>query len=653
MTMPSRLPSRLLSLFAIAAASVAVRGQEPPAPPPPFLPELATAVAAAQEALHTPVVLVVARGSRIVHQQLPAAADPAAPVPLGDASALLTAVVVLTQVEQGLLDLDVPVHRYLAEFARPDKEGITLRQCLAGTAGLPDLRDEMRRSRDTAALLEHIAGTGLRAEPATEFRPGPLGPIVAAAACERRAGRPFRALVEQWLAAPLDLRTLTFGDERAVASPEMAALLAAGDGARLSLPDAARFAGMLAAGGRVGARSVLSADAVQQILADQETTGRLRVANADFGGDVRHGLGVWLQRWDRNGRGERAAAVGGPGFALWVDADIGVGGAFFAEAKAAARLRALAPIQDRARELLAASGAGADEEIALRHGDRDRGYLLHVPPAAAVAARLGDRLPLVLVLHGGGGNGRQAAESTGFSAVADAHGFVVAYPHGTGVLPRRLLTWNSGNIPVYAQEHDIDDVGFLRAVVEDVRQRQPIDAGRVYATGMSNGGMMTHRLARQAGDLFAAVAPVAGAMNWQQGDVGGPLPVMIVHGDGDQHVLYEGGRPKRSTGRAGEREDASVQTAVEYYRQRNGLGGSSERVTVGTDGKPDPAGKVRIETWARTADGQPAAPVVVVTLQGGGHAWPGGERGRYRGADEPFPWPASEAIWQFFAQHRR
>jgi polyhydroxybutyrate depolymerase len=92
-----------------------------------------------------------------------------------------------------------------------------------------------------------------------------------------------------------------------------------------------------------------------------------------------------------------------------------------------------------------------------------------------------------MVLHGGGGSGEQVRESTGLAEAGVRAGFVVVFPDGTGPLRTRLLTWNSGGIPVYAAEHDVDDVAFLRAVVADVQRRVPIDAARVFATGHSNG----------------------------------------------------------------------------------------------------------------------------------------------------------------------
>ena len=257
-------------------------------------------------------------------------------------------------------------------------------------------------------------------------------------------------------------------------------------------------------------------------------------------------------------------------------------------------------------------------------------------------------MPLVIVLHGGGGNGERIARVTGIGEIADREGFVAAFPDGTGKLRHRLLTWNDGVLPVYAKDHDVDDVGFLREVVRDVARRVPIDSTRVFVAGHSNGGMMCHRLAREAADLFAGIAVVAGAMNYTASDTDSPLAVMLVHGTADEHVKYDGGRPDRAIGRARRREDASVQAAIDYYVARNGLVAYPERVV-----EPTRKG-VTIDTYDRQkGSGLSPTPVTVITLTGGGHAWPGSRVAPGPMLRDPvFDFDASQAIWDFFARVR-
>ncbi len=287
---------------------------------------------------------------------------------------------------------------------------------------------------------------------------------------------------------------------------------------------------------------------------------------------------------------------------------------------------------------VAPQAAPGDVEITISHQGRERTARLHVP-----SDRFEGPLPLVVVLHGGGGNATNAERMTRFSALADEEGFLVAYPNGTGALPSVLLTWNSGGLPVYAVENDVDDVGFLRALVDEIAQRAPVDRGRVFATGMSNGGMMVHRLAREAADVFAAIADVSGAMNFTATDSTTPISVMMIHGRADEHVGYDGGRPARAVGRAQDRVDASVAEATAYYVERLGLEPTPGR---------ERCGKVTIETWSAPGDAAGRA-LVVVSIADEGHTWPGGPVIR-RAADVPTAeFDATVEIWRFFRAHPR
>ncbi len=194
--------------------------------------------------------------------------------------------------------------------------------------------------------------------------------------------------------------------------------------------------------------------------------------------------------------------------------------------------------------------AGTDElsagthDLRLRVGDTKRSYYLHLPPSFE---SLGP-LPLVLAFHGGGGRAKGYLEYAGLDAVADREGFVVAYPDGSGGLRRRLLTWNAGRCCGPAMREGVDDIGFARALVEEIARRVSIDRRRVYATGHSNGAMMSYRVAAEAPELVAAIAPVAGAMLLAEFDSKTPVPVLHVHSIDDPRALYQGGlvRPSRS-----------------------------------------------------------------------------------------------------------
>lgn len=260
-----------------------------------------------------------------------------------------------------------------------------------------------------------------------------------------------------------------------------------------------------------------------------------------------------------------------------------------------------------------------------------RRYVLYVPPGY----NAGKKVPLVVVLHGGGGNGRGAEKMTGFSRKADREGFLVLYPYGWGRFDESLLTWNAGNCCGRAMDQKKDDVEFIRQLVLFTKNQYAIDEKRIYATGMSNGGMMSYRLACELPDMFAAVAPVAGALNVEPCKPERPVAVVIVHGREDEHVLYEGGAPKKMAD-SHPRTDRSVAFAVDFFRKHNACG-SPEITTRG-----------RLETQNFQCE---AAGLRLYSLADEGHTWPGGEKG-YFGADKPSSeFSATDAVWQFFLEN--
>lgn len=280
--------------------------------------------------------------------------------------------------------------------------------------------------------------------------------------------------------------------------------------------------------------------------------------------------------------------------------------------------------------IMVASADAAPREYSVRVGGVERTYLLYVP-----SKRPSGQWPLVVLMHGGGGNGRQAMSAYRMNEVADRHGFLVAYPNGSG-RRERLLTWNAGNCCGHAMEVGVDDVQFIRAMVEAIDRQFDLDRSRLFATGMSNGAMMAYRLGCEAADVFAAIAPVAGALNisCRPSDA---VSVMIVHGTDDEHVPYEGGRGTKSYEL---RVDKPVLHAVEVWREVN---------RCSRDSGSQRRGNIERRSWSGGRDG---TDVTLVTIHGGGHAWPGGVRPRREIADVPTQEiSASDEIWKFFAAH--
>lgn len=254
---------------------------------------------------------------------------------------------------------------------------------------------------------------------------------------------------------------------------------------------------------------------------------------------------------------------------------------------------------------------------------------------------------LVIVLHGGGGNAANAANMTGFSALAEKEGFIVAYPDGSGRMAPRLLTWNARHCCAYAMEEKIDDVGFISALIDELVKTRGVDPKRVYVTGMSNGGMMSHRLGIELSDKIAAIAPVVGALFGDEPQPKAPVSALIIVGAEDTTVPPLGGRlrvgPLGPGARAHPAEDRAVlpaKAAGEFWARADGCG---EGVTTGdaeseTTAYPQCKGgtEVRFMSVARQ-----------------GHAWPGGRKGREEAAAPNPNVHASEIIWAFFKRHHR
>jgi polyhydroxybutyrate depolymerase len=272
---------------------------------------------------------------------------------------------------------------------------------------------------------------------------------------------------------------------------------------------------------------------------------------------------------------------------------------------------------------------------ALTHDGLERSYILYVP----ADVNWGQPVPLVFVFHGGTGNAKSAIGMSGFNKVADQNGFIVAYPNGTGRLSDdKLLTWNGGNCCAYAQEKNVDDVGFVRAIVTELQKQANIDPQRIYATGLSNGAVLTQRLACEAADVFAAVAPVAGTLNFSPCNPSRPISVIEFHGTADQHIPYEGGKGPASLVDV---DFASVPASVGFWTTFDGC-------------TPQPQinsfNDIRREVWSGCAG---STSVELYTVIDGGHAWPGGSGG-WPGSDQPTQSiSASQLIWDFFDAHPR
>ncbi len=294
-----------------------------------------------------------------------------------------------------------------------------------------------------------------------------------------------------------------------------------------------------------------------------------------------------------------------------------------AAATAALALGTLAPA-------IAAQSTASESTGRLAVNGVDRTYLLFVPSTYHQE----HPAPLVLVFHGAGGRPRSFARHTGFSALAEREGFVVAYPAG---IDRR---WNDGR--GYGVSRD--DVGFVRALLDTLGRQLGIDPKRIYATGISNGAMFTYRLACDLPGVFAAIAPVAGAMPAAlvpSCPRDAPVALAAFQGTADPLVPYGGGGVAARRGQV-----LSAVESVALWARTDGCAAEPadtlepDRITDGT--------RVKLSTWTGCRDGRD---VHLYTIEGGGHTWPGGPAAGPAVGRVTRDLDATAAIWTFFSRH--
>lgn len=282
------------------------------------------------------------------------------------------------------------------------------------------------------------------------------------------------------------------------------------------------------------------------------------------------------------------------------------------------------------------SASPADEFVPLTVAGEPRRYLLHFPGPSTL------RRPAVLMLHGAGGSAVWARDESQLNPFADRHDFVVAYPEGLAVDPRRPSAflknpqvWNAGAGPGLIVNRGPDDVAFLDAVLDDLMGRANIDPQRVYLTGFSNGAAMTFRFAAERGQRLTAIAPLAGYCPHVQSAVRA-VPTLYMVGADDPLVPVAGGQVVSPwDGRIDQRPPLADSLA----RWATAIGlPPTPRLSSDADG-------IRIEEF-----GDAPGAFRCVTIPKLGHHWPGG-LGRLKRSLAGKPSQAvsaNEWIWEFF-----
>lgn len=263
---------------------------------------------------------------------------------------------------------------------------------------------------------------------------------------------------------------------------------------------------------------------------------------------------------------------------------------------------------------------------------RARTFLINLPPDYYESSGY----PLVIALHGGGGSGSQFETSSGLTTKANASKFIVVYPDGVenpGALKYR--TWNAGGCCAYAAEANVDDVKFLGQLVDRLIARYKINPKKVYATGHSNGGMMSYRLACELSGKFAAIAPNGCTMVVNQSCMPArAVPILHMHSAQDHHVPYQGGI---GTSGPSDHYNPPLDSVFAVWSARNSCGVTSQVIVNDS--------KYRFTKWSSCAAG---SEIQYYLTTDGGHAWPGGLPGSVAGDTPSVYISANDLLWEFF-----
>ena len=287
--------------------------------------------------------------------------------------------------------------------------------------------------------------------------------------------------------------------------------------------------------------------------------------------------------------------------------------------------------------------AFGDRKHSIQVGTLRRCYDVHVPPAFDGLTRL----PLVLALHSWRGNAGMLKAETNLSQKADVSGFVVAYPEGSRVdmqqpfdLDTNRQTWNDGSGRFHSGLRGVDDVGFIRALLDRMRGEYAIDLDRVYATGFGNGACMVYRLGIELADHIAAIAPVSGHLWYRGFKLSRPVPMLFIIGNDDPINPPAGGVVRGISGNYEERP--SILEEVPRWAHALGCAATPETVY-------DQNGV----TAVGYRGGKPGVEVLFYRVDGLGNVWPGG---RSMLPENLVGAPsgrliANDVIWDFFQQH--
>lgn len=259
-------------------------------------------------------------------------------------------------------------------------------------------------------------------------------------------------------------------------------------------------------------------------------------------------------------------------------------------------------------------------EYNLKHNGLNRRYLVHLPQNYTDKKEV----PVVLIFHGGGSNAESALKYN-LNAKSNQEGFITVYPEGTGksALGNFYGTWNAGRCCGQARNNKIDDVGFIKILLQELDKNFNIDNNRIYATGFSNGAQMTYRLACELSDKIAAIAPGGSVGSFESCNLSRPVPVLAFGGTNDPCTPYDGAENCggcitdffREIGLPVQYDYYKCEGTDNHIKKWKNLNGCTDNYSV--------VYQKNNTTCLSHSECNDNSEIVLCTIEGGGHTWPG------------------------------
>ncbi len=262
--------------------------------------------------------------------------------------------------------------------------------------------------------------------------------------------------------------------------------------------------------------------------------------------------------------------------------------------------------------------------------DKERSYLVYFPKGYSE----NKKYPLLVALHGGGGNMNHMAKTYGILKKADEEKFIAVFPSGLSKRGELFGNWNAGNCCGWSRDNNINDVKFIKELVIDLKKNHSINENKIYATGMSNGAMISYRLACEMGDTFKAIAAIAGTDNTKDCNPQKLPHIIHIHARDDENILLEGGAGKKAVEKSKITNFNSLSNTINKWLSFSDGRYVKENVLKNEE--------VTCDRY-KTANGQN---IQVCITENGGHSWPGADYFRNKKASNAIN--ANDEMWKFF-----